>query len=1112
MAVEGESTRMQKELGLLQRELTQLQVEFAQLDARIDARLKDFQEGIKSEVRSEVRSELRSELNSLFEQYFGQNPPITVAGVATGKGKGILGSPLGFSAREHLLVSPISDLVHSNMSSRKGTLDVRNSSFRVDCPHFDGGNFRGWWSKLEQYFKAEGIGEQDRVRVVMLHLDGKALDWHHFFVHRHGGLHQLPWEMYARGIRERFGSESFLDPMTELVTLKQQGSVDQFHDGFLSLLNQLNLPETYALSIFISNLKPEIGQYLRLFKPQTLVEGYNLARQVKNIVFGAVKKGIVTGTENWRIEGRKAFVFGVAQNIHLVTNVLSLNCFSLSLSRVGNKIPGSPVLSLHALQGLQGCNTMLFSAVIGHTAMVVLVDSGSMHNFIDFKVAKRLQLAIEPRSTLRVMVANGVRLSTQGLCRDVSWEAQGYKFFTDFLVLSVKGFDLVLGTQWLLSLGPIVWDFSNLTMQFQHMGLNCILHGILPSSLQIVSSHQLSKCLNLVGNGPCPMLLAFCDQTAITLQPVQLPPELQGLLDDFEDVFQTPTGLPPPRLQDHRIPLTDETKVVKVRPYRYPAVQKTEIEKLVQEMLQTGIIRDSNSPFASPVMMVKKNDGSWRLCIDYRQLNQLTITDRFPILVIEELLDELGQAHFFSKLDLRSGYHQIRSRNRTYTKLLLRLMTAIMKKWANHLIHLQEVLQVLRSHQLYAKRSKCIFGATQVEYLGHVISQGVVSMDRAKMAAVLDWFPPKSVKELRGFLGLSEYYSRFIKRYGLLAKPLTTLLKKDTAFDQLKTAVCQAPVLVLPNFQEPFCIETDDSGQGVGVVLQQNGRPVAYFSKALGVKYQALSIYDKKMLAILLAVKKWHFYLVGRHFFIKTDHQSLKFLSEQQAITPFQQKWVAKMLGYDYSISYRKGAQNTVADVLSRRVPNHTYHLLQCEGSVETSWSDLWTRIVASYAADKKLSQLCQDAQKQPQLHPKYSWHGTFLRRLGKIVVGNDLQLHKHIFSLFHDGALGGHSGVHATRHRISNLLYWKGLTTDVKHWVRECVICQCCKGDNFASPSLLQPLPIPDHAWAVISMDFIEGLPLSQGKSTIFVVIDRLTKYGHFLALVHPFTALTIA
>ncbi|TYI32586.1 hypothetical protein ES332_A04G074800v1 [Gossypium tomentosum] len=187
MAVEGVSTRIQKELGMMQEELTQLQAEFSQLDARIDARLKDFQEGLKSEVRSEVQSELRSELHSLFEQYFGQVPPVPITGLASGKGKGILGSPPGFLAKEHLIVSPMPDLGHSSMSSREGTVENVNTSFRVDCSHFDGANFQGWWTKLEQYFEAKNIGEHFKVRVVMLHLEGNALDWHHFFVHSHGG-------------------------------------------------------------------------------------------------------------------------------------------------------------------------------------------------------------------------------------------------------------------------------------------------------------------------------------------------------------------------------------------------------------------------------------------------------------------------------------------------------------------------------------------------------------------------------------------------------------------------------------------------------------------------------------------------------------------------------------------------------------------------------------------------------------------------------------------------------------------------------------------------------------------------------------------------------------
>lgn len=200
-------------------------------------------------------------------------------------------------------------------------------------------------------------------------------------------------------------------------------------------------------------------------------------------------------------------------------------------------------------------------------------------------MAKRLKLTIEPAPSLKVMVANGVRLNTQGLCRAVQWEAQGYRFITDFLVLSVKGFNLVLGIQWLLSLGPIIWDFAKLTMQFQCGNQTCNLRGIVLGAMQLVSSSRFSKCMSLAGNGPCTVLLTSGDQTILTLKSVPSSSELQKLLGDFEDVFQVPTQLPPPRLQDHKIPLVDESQVVKIRPYRYPVMQKAEIDILVQEML-----------------------------------------------------------------------------------------------------------------------------------------------------------------------------------------------------------------------------------------------------------------------------------------------------------------------------------------------------------------------------------------------------------------------------------------------------------------------------------------------------------------------------------------------
>lgn len=301
------------------------------------------------------------------------------------------------------------------------------------------------------------------------------------------------------------------------------------------------------------------------------------------------------------------------------------------------------------------------------------------------------------------------------------------------------------------------------------------------------------------------------------------PPVLQALLDKCSSIFSIPSDLPRYRDHDHKIVLKEGTSPVNVRPYRYSSSQKDKIEKMIQELLQTGVIRHSLSPYSSPIVMVKKKDGSWRMCIDYRELNRATVKDKFPIPVIEELLDELGNAKLFSKLDLRSGYHQIRmcsddiekiafrshhghyefvvipfgltNAPSTFQSLMNHIFQSYLRKfilvffddiliyspsWSVHLCHLETAFQVLKTHRLLVKMSKYSFGETKVEYLGHIIGQGSVSADPKKLEAMVQWLCPKTLKELRGFLGLTGYYRKFIRGYGMIARPLYDLLKKGT--------------------------------------------------------------------------------------------------------------------------------------------------------------------------------------------------------------------------------------------------------------------------------------------------------------------------------------------
>jgi hypothetical protein len=245
-----------------------------------------------------------------------------------------------------------------------------------------------------------------------------------------------------------------------------------------------------------------------------------------------------------------------------------------------------------------------------------------------------------------------------------------------------------------------------------------------------------------------------------------------------------------------------------------------------------------------------------------------------------------------------------------------------------HSQHLKLTLEVLRAHQLFAKRSKCKFGCSEIDYLGHLISAEGVKADGKKLVVMAEWPRPQSLKALRGFLGLTGYYRKFVKGYGSIAAPLTDLLKKNAfgwntkaeeAFVALKEAMTNSPVLILPDFGKPFLIECDASGRGIGAVLMQEQRPIAFFSQVLKGRFLALSTYEKELVALVLAVKKWRSYLLGHPFTIRTDHRSLKFLLEQKIGTPMQQKWITKLLGYDFVVEYKKGRDNSVADALSRR-------------------------------------------------------------------------------------------------------------------------------------------------------------------------------------------------
>jgi hypothetical protein len=391
-----------------------------------------------------------------------------------------------------------------------------------------------------------------------------------------------------------------------------------------------------------------------------------------------------------------------------------------------------------------------------------------------------------------------------------------------------------------------------------------------------------------------------------------------------------------------------------------------------------------------------------------------------------------------------------------------------------------------------------------------------VATDPTKIQAIKDWPTPNSVKQLRGFLGLAGYYRKFIASYGAISRPLTELLKKNTqfiwtstmevAFGVLKQALIQAPVLALPDFKQSFDIHTDASGQGIGAVLSQRGHPIAYLSKSLSSRTQALSTYEKECLALILAVGKWKQYLQHKEFTIFTDHKSLVHLESQHLTNSIQHKAFCKLLGLQYKVKYKEGSANSAADALSR-----------CQGSQELvaisvskpKWLEI---VVESYLEDPKAKQLLTQLSISSPDDNGYALHDGVIKYHDRIWLGNHEEAKQAILLALHSSGIGGHSGITATYQKVKSLFSWPKLKQDVVSYISKCQVCQQAKSEHTRTPGLLQPLPIPEKAWDIISLDFIEGLPKSSRYDTILVIVDKFTKYGHFLPLSHPYTASSIA
>ncbi|XP_072093102.1 transposon Tf2-1 polyprotein isoform X3 [Arachis hypogaea] len=611
--------------------------------------------------------------------------------------------------------------------------------------------------------------------------------------------------------------------------------------------------------------------------------------------------------------------------------------------------------------GAEGSETLIRgNCEMAGKILNALFDSGASHSFIAFEKAHELGLRMVVLGyDLKVYNATHEATVTRIGCPQVPFRVQQRKFVHDLICLPMTGLDLILGLDW-LSKNHVLLDCSEKSVQFMPEGSEAPV---------VVNSYYLNSMIVNCSGTECQGIMLLTAGVSGDDQSLEQIP----VVCEFPDVFPDDINeFPPNREVEFAIELVPGSGPISITPYRMSPLEMAELKAQLEDLLGKHFIRPSVSPWGAPVLLVKKNDGSMRLCVDYRQLNKITVKNKYPLPRIDDLMDQLQGAGVFSKIDLRSGYHQIRVRDEDIPKTAFRTryghyeytvmsfgltnapavfmdyMNRIFRPYLDkfvivfiddilvyskteeeHTDHLRTVLQILRDRKLYAKLSKCEFWKSEVKFLGHVVSKQGIAVDPAKVEAVMNWERPTSVTEIRSFLGLARYYRRFIKGFSQLALPLTKLTRKDTpfiwtpecegSFQELKHRLTTAPVLVLPEPSEPFEVYCDASLKGLGCVLMQHQNVVAYASRQLRPHEMNYPTHDLELAAVVFALKIWRHYLYGVKFLVFSDHKSLKYLFKQKELNMRQRRWMELLKDYDFELNYHPGKANVVADALSRK-------------------------------------------------------------------------------------------------------------------------------------------------------------------------------------------------
>ncbi|GJW52395.1 putative reverse transcriptase domain-containing protein [Tanacetum coccineum] len=814
------------------------------------------------------------------------------------------------------------------------------------------------------------------------------------------------------------------------------------------------------------------------------------------------------------------------------------NCPKLKNNDYGNQAGNDRAPAKVYVVGNAGANPDNIVAgtfLLNNRYAYILFDAGADRSFVS--TAFSSQIDITP-STLDhyydVELADGRTIELNTILSGCTLNFLNHPFNINLMPVELGSFDAIIGMDWLAKYQAVIVCAEKI-VRIPWGNETLIIHGDGSNQgnvtrLNIISCTKTQKYMQK----GFPIFLAH-----VTAKEVEDKSEKKRLEDvpivrDFPEVFpEDLPGLPPTRQVEFQIDLVPGAAPVARAPYRLAPSEMKELSEQLKELSDKGFIRPSSSPWGAPVLFVKKKDGSFRMCIDYRELNKLTVKNRYPLPRIDDLFDQLQGSSVYSKIDLRSGYHQLRVREEDIPKTAFRtryghyefqvmpfgltnahavfmdLMNRVCKPYLDkfmivfiddiliysknkqeHEEHLKLILELLKKEELYAKFSKCEFWIPKVQFLGHVIDSEGIYVDPSKIESIKDWTSPKSPTEIRQFLGLARYYRRFIKGFSKIAKPMTKLTQKkikfewgdkqEAAFQLLKQKLCSAPILALPEGSEDFIAYCDASKKGLGAVLMQREKVISYASRH--VRSQ-----DLEALSIRNQVYSVHY---------------------QKELNMRQRRWLELLSDYDCDIRYHPGKANVVADALSRKEREPP---LRVRALVMTISLNLPKQILNAQTEARKpeniknedVGGMLVENAKNPEairtekLEPRAD--GTLCLN-GRSWLPCYGDLRTVIMHESHKSKYSIHPGSDKMYQDMKKLYWWPNMKADIATYVSKCLTCAKVKAEHQRPSGLLVQPKIPEWKWDNITMDFVTKLPkTSQGYDTIWVIVDRLTKSAIF-------------